>query len=266
MAKSSEVNLGVAEVHDMARLHDKLYLLSNSIFIRRLQHPFTPIGEIKIPEIKSPKDIVSCTKTSCLYIYDKDVDCVWKVSVPDHRVSLFLDKFKKPGDLCVTSNAELLMLKNSNPVCLEVYNEHAILVRRLKLPASIPSLSSIYETSSGKYYGLGEQGVFALRRDGSTISQFETSKHKECRGNPRCFDLSPYNIFLHCNSHSSFVCSSGSLSSLTFDLASRQSLEERHFYWIAPVTSCYVKETKQLLVLEGAGKSLTLKIYDVFPE
>src|SRR6218665_1730890 len=198
MTQSSEVKLDVAEVVDMTRLHDKLYLLSNSIFIRRLQHPFAPIGEIQIPEIKSAKEIVSCSETSCLYIYDKGADCIWKVSIPDQRVRRWLDKVSGLSALSVTSNAELLMLRNSTPVCLEVYDKHAILVRRLRLPESIPSMVSVYETSSGKYFGLGEQGIFALNANGSIISHFEPPKDKECRVKPRCFVKSPYHIFLHC--------------------------------------------------------------------
>lgn len=57
----------------------------------------------------------------------------------------------------------------------------------------------------------------------------------------------------------------GSILSLTFDLASHQSLQAGNIGWSAQVVSCYVKETKQLLVLEGAGKIFKLKIYDVIP-
>ena len=277
MTQSGEVKLNGEAAIDMARLHDKLYLLSKSIFIRRLEYPFTSVGEIGTPDIKSPHTIVSCSKTSCLYIYDKGADCIWKVSIPDHRLSMWLDKVQEPGALSVTSNAELLMLKNSKPICLEVYNEHAILVRRLKLHASIHSVSSIYETPSGKYFLLGKQGVLALKGNGTFISQFGSSKYKECWGNPRCFDMSPYHIFLHWfpNSSgrmisSSDACSStsncGPISSLTFDLASHQSLKTETAGLMAPINSCYLEKSKQLLVLEGANTwSRTLRIYDVFP-
>src|SRR6218665_2985577 len=97
----------------MAVLHEKLYLMLDSLFTRRLQYPFASVGEIETPDVESLKEIVSCTKTSCLYIYDNGADCVWKVSIPVHRVSLWLDKVKKPNALSVTPNAELLMLRNS---------------------------------------------------------------------------------------------------------------------------------------------------------
>src|SRR6218665_894681 len=134
MTLSSEVELDVAEVQDMAILHNKLYLLSNSIFIRRLQYPFASVGEIETPGIKSPKEIVSCSKTSCLYIYDKGEECVWKVSIPSQQVCRWLSEVKEPCALSVTPTAEVLMLRNNRPVCLEIYNEIAILLRHLMVP------------------------------------------------------------------------------------------------------------------------------------
>src|SRR6218665_2279245 len=192
MTPSSEVKLDAAEVFGMTRLHDKLYLLSNSIFIHRLQHPFASVGEIEISEMKSPKEIVSCSKSSCLYIYDKGSDCIWKISIPRQQVCRWLSDVKEPHAICMTSNAELLMLRNNRPVCLEVYNEDAILSRRLNFPAVITSLCRLYETSSGGYIGQIGSNVATFRENGSLIGQFEPSKHNECVGNPLCFDLSPY--------------------------------------------------------------------------
>src|SRR6218665_1532089 len=186
MTQWTAIKLDEKDVRCMAVLHEKLYLLSNSIFIRRPQYPFASVGEIKTPEIKSPKDIVPCSKTSCLYIYDKGADCVWKVSVPEHRVILWLDTVQEPGALSVTSNAEVLMLRNNKPVCLEVYNEYAILVRRVKLPTAIPLLLRFDETLSGKYIGLGEQCVYTFRRNGFVASQFQPSNDAKYRGNPQC--------------------------------------------------------------------------------
>src|SRR6218665_1077959 len=160
MTQSNAIKLDEKDLCGMAVLHEKLYLLSSSIYVRRLRYPFQSVGEIKTPEMTSQKEIVSCSKTPCLYIYDKGADCVWKISIPDHRVRRWLDKIKGPSALSITSNAELLILRNSKPICLEVYNEHAILVRRVQLPATIPSLRSFDETPSGKYIGLGEHCVY----------------------------------------------------------------------------------------------------------
>src|SRR6218665_1836460 len=121
LTKSNAIKLDEKDVFGMAVLHEKLYLLSNSIYVRRLKYPFASVGEIKTPEMTSPKEIASCSKTSCLYVYDNGADCVWKVSIPDHRVRRWLDKIKGPSALSVTSNAELLMLRNTKPISLEVY-------------------------------------------------------------------------------------------------------------------------------------------------
>ena len=286
LTQSGEIKLDEKDVCGMTVLHKKLYLLSNSIFIRHLQYPFAFVGEIKTPEIKSPNEIVSCTKTSCLYIYDKSADCVWKVSVPDHRVSLWLDKVQEPGALSVTSKSELLILRNSKPVCVEVYNEQAILVRRVKLPATIPSLRRFDETPSGKYIGLGEQSVFAFRRDGSLIIQMQPISDARYRGNPQCINVSPYHILLQCCTYYSNRPNFGtfsfaqkpivqaqfancsSISSLTHDLTNSQILVDKSDDWIKPVASCYLKETKQLLVLEDSinDKTWKLKPYDVTSE
>src|SRR6218665_1333648 len=173
MTQSSEVKLDVAEdlVFDMTRLHDKLYILSNSISIHSLQHPFPSVGEIKTPVIKSPKEIVSCSKTSCLYIYDNGEECVWKVVIPSLKVCRWLSEAKEPCTISVTSNSELLMLRNNRPVCLEVYNEYAILSRRLNFPSAITSLSRLYETFSGGYIGQIGSNVATFRENGSLIGQ-----------------------------------------------------------------------------------------------
>src|SRR6218665_1016291 len=256
----------------MAVLHEKLYLMSDSLFARRLQYPFASVGEIETPDVESLKEIVSCTKTSCLYIYDNGADCVWKISIPVHRVSLWLDKVKVANSLSVTSNAELglLMLRNGKPVCLEVYNEHAILLRRLKLPTTIPSLKRFGETPSGRYIGLGDQCVY-FGRNGLVISQFEPPSNSKYRCNPQCVNLLPYHVFLQCctyfRSRPNPTCCS--ISSLTLDLASSQILVDKSDGWIRLVDSCYLKESKLLLVLEVIAsrndKTWNLKPDDVLP-
>src|SRR6218665_1663708 len=198
MTQSSEVKLDVAEVFDMTRLHDKLYLLSTSISIHSLQHPFPSVGEIKTPEIKSPKEIVSCSKMSCLYVYDNGEECVWKVSIASQQVCRWLSEVKEPCTISVASNAELLMLRNNRPVCLEVYDEHAILSRRLNFPSAITSMRSLYETSSGGYIGQVGLNLATFGGNGSLIGQFDPPERRARLEKPLFFELSPYHIFLHC--------------------------------------------------------------------
>jgi len=251
---SCSVDTSNKVLYGMAYQRDKMYVLSDSILIYRAQKPFDRIGEIKTAEIKSPTDIVSCPKTSCLYIYDKGAQCIWKVTIADKQVRCWLSKIAHPCVMTVSPNGEVLVVRNDakaeRKVTLMVYNQYGILTRQFHLPKTVNSLSRVFETQVESYIGLGEGKVYKFRADGSIIAEFELSKHPECSGAPLFAQLSPYRVFLS-------AAYSG-ISLLSLDL-------QWDKVWLPGVYVehlCYLKKTKQL----AAKESGVISIYDVLSQ
>ena len=253
MERPITINLGERTVHGMASLEDKLYLLSDSVSILRAENPHDCFGKIDTPEIKSPISIVSCNKTSRLYIYDKGNACIWKVSVPDNRVTRWCNKVKEPCAMSVTHNGEVLMTAQSedtnHPVTVEIYNQNAILTECVELPKDIQSLQYIYKIASGDYVGLGEQKLYKFRADGSIVCQRDIPKCQESGNCVRRLEVSPYHIFLISTSDSLF-CRGSKVSQISFDLAVESDVLKGSNDKCSFFGLCYVKDTKTLAALE----------------
>src|SRR6218665_3321530 len=247
-------------LYGMAYQRDKLYVLSDFILIHRAQKPFDRIGEIKTAEIKSPTDIVSCPKTSCLYIYDKGAQCIWKVTIADKQVRCWLSKIAHPCVMTVSPNGEVLVVRNDakaeRKVTLMVYNQYGILTRQFHLPKTVNSLSRVFETQVESYIGLGEGKVYKFRADGSIIAEFELSKHPECSSPALYVHLSPYRVFLATGAVGNKPNSKISLLGLGLEFDK---------VWLPDICGerlCYLKKTKQLAVKEAQ----VISIYDVLSQ
>ena len=246
MKTPTTINTGERTVHGMASLQDKLYLLSDSVLIYRADNPYDCIGEIKIPDIKSPTSVVSCCQTSRLYIYDKGNGCIWKVYVPDQQLTRWFDKVKEPCAMSVTHNGEVLMTIQSGnakqPAAVEIYNQNAILIERVQFSSNIKSLQYIYKLPSGNYIGYGNENLYKFRSDGSTVCQIDIAKYPDSGNGVRRLEVSPYHIFLISSSDSK-VCL------ISLDHAFHRNVltgtNDKH-----PINVCYVKATKRLALLE----------------
>lgn len=152
-----------------------------------------------------------------------------------------------------SGEVSLLVVRNNaeaeQPVIVDFYNQHGILTRQLHLPKPIQSLLRVCETQSESYIGLGNGKVYKFRANGSIIAEFEMSNHPECSGPARCLELSPYRVFLASRSAGNKKNYYGypNMSLLGLDL-------EWHGVLLPGVSGerlCYIKESKQLAVLEA---------------
>lgn len=180
-SKVSQLDVSDRSVAGVARLSDRLYLVSQGvsiIYVFGTDNPFPKLDEINIPEVSWPWDIYACAKNNRLYVTDFLYACVWCITPEDGKVVRWLNGLGQPYTLSVTSEGQVLIPKQGSPSTLDAVDSDASFLWSLTLPDEVEGPNHAIETSKGTYivsYGgadTGTQGIIELDQHGKVLRSY----------------------------------------------------------------------------------------------
>ena len=135
----------------------------------------------------STYDMDGIENPTTIYVSDHAGRCIWKIDMDNNRVSRWLSEIGLYFSLSVTNDNQLLLLRSFEyPKHLEIYDQHAKLLRSVKISNNfIGRLNAIqkpngefivshgYKTMSRWFRGSKEQSIISvLSTGGQIIEQF----------------------------------------------------------------------------------------------
>lgn len=170
----------------ITHLGNNIYILSpssNSIFVHQDQEPFQKLREIQTKAIKSPVDIASCQKSTCLYVTDEKSSCLWKVTPSQNdQIIKCLDGIGEPYTLSVSCDGCVLMTRCGSPSKLETYYPDTNTVGSIELPEEVDGPQHAVRTSTGNFivsYGKRDRKIWSLMEvsaSGQVIRRHDSKK------------------------------------------------------------------------------------------
>lgn len=163
-----------------------LYVILQSppmVVVYQSEAPYSRQREIRLTRVAMPCDIGACNQTNSLYVTDSGNRCVWKVSLDNDRVTSWLTDMDRPHTLSVSSDGRALLARDGHPrSCLEVYGLDGVMVEGVRVPAKIRQLHHAVETCSGTFlvsHGtwIGQtHGLVELTRDGELVRSYNSTE------------------------------------------------------------------------------------------
>lgn len=257
--------------HGVTRLQNMLYVLSSSTLFRyssihvyQADSPFVQLRDLKTKDVAKPNDIAACHINNCLYVTDEgNSKCVWRITLPDDRVTRWLSGIDWPLTLSVSkTDGTVHILRQNSPSVLESYSPAGIRTNTVSLPLNIDKPQQAIETKSGGEFVVSygwkdsqvlSHGLCLLARDGSVVRQFY----------PRD-GVRQMNCPLHLTVDEDgrvYVVDSLKNRVVLFDQQLNwvdEILRENNFGIRKPERICYVGEKKQLILVHEGGKKLDI--------
>lgn len=157
------------------------------------QNAFRLKAEIHANDIKSAVDIVASEKSKCLYVTDSINNCIWKVTVDDHKVTRWLSDVEEPFTLSVTSDDHILKLCDGGHGCrLAMYGTDASTKGILTLSDCIQYPLHAVQKPSGQFIimhkasagNVGPVIISQLTNDGRITRQYHLPDIGQCENYP----------------------------------------------------------------------------------
>ena len=170
--------LYIGEVWGVTQLHDVVYILSrfNATTYQRLT-----VTDINVKDLRWPRDIVACERTSQLYVADPK--CVRRVLADGADIKLWWSKSSsdtfEPWTLSVTST-RLLMTSDDTKQLMQLDSDGSEL-RRVQLPHYMEPRYAV-ETRSGTFVvshyntQLEQHQISEVNTAGEVLCQFSGSR------------------------------------------------------------------------------------------
>jgi len=231
-------------------LHDVVYVVCLSSTIRRFNATtHERLTDIDVKDLRSPRDIVACERTSQLYVADDEWKCVRRVSSDGTDIKHWLPKSPddtfKPYKLSVTSTRLLVTLLRTHQ--LRQFDADGDELRRVQLPDHMEPLHAV-ESPTGTFIvilynsQLMQYQVVEVNTGGEVLRQFSGSRLTSLDNTPHIAVDSRGNIFVgdYDNCHILLLDNHLSLR--------RVIIDEHQLIYERPSRLCYREDKGQLLV------------------
>jgi len=247
--------VGVTVLHDVVYV---IYLLSSTI-TRFNATTHQPLTDIDVEDLRLPRDIVACERTSQLYVAD-EWKCVWRMSSDGTDIKHWLPKSRdntfKPWTLSVTSTR--LLVTSGRTRQLRQFDADGDELRRVQLPDHMRPLHAV-ESPTGTFIvglhntQLEQWQVVEVNTGGEVLRQFSGSRLTSL-GTPHVAVDSHGNIFVvdFVNRHILLLDNHLSLR--------RVIIDEHQLNYERPSRLCYREDKGQLLVALYTGR---VEVFDV---
>lgn|SRR6218665_2212293 len=155
---TQQINVGKSKyVRGVTVLRDNIYVLcrpsAKVINVCLTRNSSQPQMEMEIPGVKSPVDVESSEKETCLYVSDFLQKCIWKITRnTDGRPNIiqWLTLDYHPSTLSVSSDDQLLMV-NATLSILNIYGSDTQLILSIRLSEDFRNPRHAVETSTGNF-------------------------------------------------------------------------------------------------------------------
>lgn len=150
-----------------------------SIRFYRNDPPYIAQNEMKPSSIVNPWDLKASDSSKCLYITDRDVACVWKVTQNERTVTKWLVGVSDPYRISVCARGQVMIAKWGSPASIDTLDANGHLSEHLRLPVKILEPRDALELSNGniivshRWRDNGLWGVSELTRKGHIMHRFD---------------------------------------------------------------------------------------------
>jgi len=253
----------------VTQLHDVVYVLiegyMSSTIMRFSSITGQPLIDIVMKDVKVPRDIVACERTSQLYVADLPLvtqSCVWRVSTDGTDIKHWLPKSPdytfKPSKLSVTSTR--LLVTSLHTSQLRQFDADGDELRRVQLPDHMEPHHAV-ESPTGTFIvslyntQLEQHQVAEANTGGEVLRQFSGSRLPSLGLTPHVAVDSHGNIFVpdYDNRHILLLDKHLSLR--------RVIIDEHQLNYEQPYRLCYREDKGQLLVALFYGRAVP--VFDV---
>jgi len=247
----------------VTQLHDVVYIVCwrSSTISRFNARTHQRLTDIKVKDLREPRDIVACERTAQIYVADNEA-CIWRVSSDGEDIERWLPKSPsdtfKPWSLSVTSTRLLVTSRFTHQ--LIQFDEVGDELRRVQLPYDMEPRHAV-ESPTGTfivshYKGQLDQGhVSEVNTGGEVLRQFSGSHLLPLRSTPHVAVDSHGNILVADRDNRRILLLDAHLKLL------RVVVDQHQLNYKQPFRLCYIEQSGQLLVGSYAGGGV--KVFDV---
>jgi len=251
----------VGAVTGVTQLHDVLYIVCwrSSTISRFDARTHQQLTDIKVKDLRYPRDIVACERTSQVYVADK---CIWQVSSDGEDIKRWLPKSPSdtftPWSLSVTSTRLLVTSWDTHQ--LIQFDEVSDELRRVQLPDDMKPWHAV-ESPTGTFIvsrynrQLNQCHVSEVNTGGEVLRQFSGSRLPSLLFTPRIAVDSHGNILVADRDNHRILLLDADLTLL------RVVVDQHQLNYKQPERLCYIEQSGQLLV--GLDVGGVVKVFDV---
>jgi len=253
----------VDTVWGVTQLHDVVYIVcdGSSTISRFNARTHQRLTDIDVKDLRDPRDIVACERTSQIYVADH-FECIWRVSSDGEDIKRWLPKSPsdtfRPWTLSVTSTRLLVTSLDTHQ--LIQFDEVGDELRRVQLPDDMDPWHAV-ESPTGTfivshYNDELEQGhVSEVNTGGDVLRQFSGSHLPSLGETPHVAVDSHGNILVADWYNHRILLLDGHLKLL------RDVVDQHQLNYEVPWRLCYIEQSGQLLV--GLYECGGVKVFDV---
>jgi sugar lactone lactonase YvrE len=163
-------------VSGLATLKNELFTVREdcqTVFTYNLLN-FVESRQIIVPDMKSPLSLAACHHHNCLYVSDKDVECIHRADLSNSSMTKWSLQDISEG-LSMTRNRNLLVTL-CRTAKLKEFTTHGSLVREISLDVSVDRPRCSFELDSGLFVvchqGNKEHRVCIVDKSGCIIKSY----------------------------------------------------------------------------------------------
>jgi len=253
----------VGYVAGVTQLHDVVYIVCNgsSTISRFNARTHQRLTDIVVKDLRYPRDIVACERTSQIYVAD-NFKCIWRVSSDGADIKRWRPKSPsdtfKPYTLSVTSTR--LLVTSWDTRQLIQFDEVGDELRRFQLPDDMRPRHAV-ESPTGTFIvshynkQLDQGDVSEVNTDGDVLRQFSGS-HPSSLGRTEHVAVDSHGNILVAD------CNNRRILLLDAHLTLLRVIIDKHqFNYKSSGRLCYIEQSGQLLV--GLYDDDVVAVFDV---
>jgi len=240
----------VGVVIGVTQLHDVVYIVcaGSSTILRFNARTHQGLTGIVVKDLRYPRDIVACERTSQIYVAD-NFKCIWRVSSDGADIKRWLPKSPSdtftPFTLSVTSTR--LLMTSPDPHQLIQFDEVGDELRRVQLPDDMEPRHAV-ESPTGTFIvsryneQLNQGDVSEVNTGGEVLRQFSGSRLLSLGDTPHVAVDSHGNILVADQYNRRILLLDAHLTLLRVIIDEHQLNDKR------PRCLCYIEQSGQLLL------------------